>query len=448
MPLDDVLDDGVVLGLLGAVDEVGLVHAHHRQVGRDRDHAELVDLVELRGLGHGRAGHAGELLVEAEVVLERDGGERLVLLADRHSFLGLDRLVEAVVVAAPGQHAAGVLVDDEHLALDDDVLLVVAEQLLGLDGVVQERDERGVDRLVEVLDAEVVLDLGDAGLEHRDGALLLVDLVVGVAVEGLGDLGELGVPADLVLRRAADDERGARLVDEDRVDLVDDGEGVAALDAVLDGAGHVVAQVVEAELVVRAVGDVAGVGHAPLVGTHRRQDHAGGQPEEVVDAAHPLGVVLGQVVVDGDDVHALAVEGVEVGREGRDQGLALTGLHLGDVAEVQRRAAHDLDVVVPLADDPLRGLAHRGEGLGHQVVEGLALLEPGLELGGHALQLGVAHLDEVVLDGVDRLGDRLQLTQDLAFADAEQSVENRRHVRALLGLQHKSGGSGATLPSG
>ena len=131
----------------------------------------------------------------------------------------------------------------------------------------------------------MVLDLGDAGLEHRDGALLLVDLVVEVAVEGLGDLRELGVPADLVLRRAADDEQGARLVDEDRVDLVDDGEGVAALDAVLDRAGHVVAQVVEAELVVGAVGDVAGVGHAPLVGTHRRQDHAGGQPEEVVDAA-------------------------------------------------------------------------------------------------------------------------------------------------------------------
>ena len=61
--------------------------------------------------------------------------------------------------------------------------------------------------------------------------------------------------------------------------------------------------------------------------------------------------VLGQVVVDGDDVHALAVEGVEVGRGG-GQGLALTGLHLGDVAEVQCRAALDLDVVVPLADDP------------------------------------------------------------------------------------------------
>src|SRR3546814_15865279 len=53
----------------------------------------------------------------------------------------------------------------------------------GLDGVVQERDQWGVGGLVEVLDAEVVLDLGDAGLEDRDGALLLVDLVVGVRSE-------------------------------------------------------------------------------------------------------------------------------------------------------------------------------------------------------------------------------------------------------------------------
>ena len=179
--LGDVVGDGLVLRLLGAVDEVDVVDALHRPVGRDRHHAELVDLVELGGLGHGRTGHAGELVVEAEVVLEGDRGEGLVLLADGHALLGLDRLVQAVVVAAPGQDAAGVLVDDEHLAVHDDVLLVVAEQLLGLDGVVEERDERGVDRVVEVVDAEVVLDPGDAGLEHGDGALLLVDLVVGVA---------------------------------------------------------------------------------------------------------------------------------------------------------------------------------------------------------------------------------------------------------------------------
>ena len=146
------------------------------------------------------------------------------------------------------------------------------------------------------------------------------------------------------------------------------------------GGGHVVAQVVEAELVVGRVGDVGVVGDATLVGTHLRQDHADGQAEELVDPAHPLGVVLGQVVVDRDDVDALAGERVEVRRQRRDQGLALTGLHLGDVAEVQCGATHDLDVEVALAEHPLGRLADGRERLRHDVVERLALLEALLEL--------------------------------------------------------------------
>jgi hypothetical protein len=45
--------------------------------------------------------------------------------------------VHALVVAAAGQHAAGVLVDDEDLAVDDDVLLVLAVELLGLERVLR-----------------------------------------------------------------------------------------------------------------------------------------------------------------------------------------------------------------------------------------------------------------------------------------------------------------------
>ena len=90
---------------------------------------------------------------------------------------------------------------------------------------------------------------------------------------------------------------------------------------------HVVAQVVEAELVVGAVGDVGGVGLLAVTGRRLRQalvfgdsqsgskrkalvvlDAADGQAEGVVDLAHPLGVALGQVVVDGNDVDARAGE--------------------------------------------------------------------------------------------------------------------------------------------
>ena len=69
-----------------------------------------------------------------------------------------------------------------------------------------------------------------------------------------------------------DDERRPRFVDQDAVDLVDDREVVAALHVVREVELHVVAQVVEAELVVRAVGDVAAVGDLPLL---RRSGRAG-----------------------------------------------------------------------------------------------------------------------------------------------------------------------------
>ena len=125
----DLLDDRAPLLLGGAVDHVLVVLADHRLVGGDHHHVELVDLVELGGLGVGRAGHAGELLVHAEVVLEGDGGERLVLALDLDAFLGLDRLVQAVGPAPAGHHAAGELVDDDDLAVLDQVVDVALEQV-------------------------------------------------------------------------------------------------------------------------------------------------------------------------------------------------------------------------------------------------------------------------------------------------------------------------------
>ena len=94
--------------------------------------------------------------------------------------------------------------------------------------------------------------------DHR--AVLLVELVVLLGHEAVDDLVDLAVEVGVVLGRARDDERRARLVDEDGVDLVDDGEVELALHVVLQAELHVVAQVVEAELVVLPVGDVGAVG--------------------------------------------------------------------------------------------------------------------------------------------------------------------------------------------
>ena len=160
---------------------------------------------------------------------------------------------------------------------------------------------------------------------------------------------------------------------------------------------------------------------------HLGQDHAHLEAEEAVEPAHPLGVAPGQVVVDRDDVDALAGQGVEVGGQHGDERLAFTGDHLGDVAPVQRHAAHQLNVEVTLAERTLGRLAHGGEGLGKQVVERFAVRVPLPELVGHPTQLGVAHGDEVILDGVDLLGDPLELAQDPAFASTKDTIDDGWH---------------------
>ncbi len=241
---------------------------------------------------------------------------------------------------------------------------------------------------------------------ERHLPLLLVELEV-LGGEHRHDLVDRLVEIGAILERTRNDQRRARLVDEDRVHLVDDGERVAALDHLVHVHLHVVAQVVEAELVVGAVGHVAGVRCLALLIVEAVHDVADGEPEELVDLPHPVGVALCQVVVDGDDVDALAGERVEIDGQRGDQRLAFAGLHLGDLALVQHHAADQLHVEVALAERALGGFANRGEGRHEEVVKRGALGKLAAEVIGAQLQLIVAQPGDVLLQRIDRLDARV-----------------------------------------
>ena len=431
-----VLDQGedrAVLLLGGAIDLVVVVEPRQRHVGRDLQHFETVDVVELVRLGERRAGHAGELLVHAEIVLERDRGQRLVFRLDRLALLGLERLVEAFRVAPARHHAAGEFVDDDDLAVAHDIVLVALEQRVRAQRLIDVVHGRDVLDVVEGIGLEQpgrleeLLHLFHAGFGHADGALLLVDLVVGlvelgnVAVDGVVEFGA-------VVERAGDDQRRARLVDQDRVHFVDDRIDVAALDHVLQPVFHVVAQIVEAELVVGAVGDIAAVGLLALLVVQPVDDDADGETEERVDLAHPFGVAAGEVVVDGDHMHAAAGQRVEIDRKGRDQRLAFAGLHLRDAAFMQDHAAGELDVEMALAEGALGGLAHRGEGRHQDIVERFAGGQFLLEGVGAQAQRVVGEPFELFFQGVDRL--------DAGAKGANAPIIGRTEKLAGHGAEH------------
>ncbi len=81
---------------LGAIDNVGKFFADEGLVGGNGNNFQFVDLVELGGFGFRGAGHPGELGVHAEIILEGDGGEGLVLALDLDALFGFDGLMQAV----------------------------------------------------------------------------------------------------------------------------------------------------------------------------------------------------------------------------------------------------------------------------------------------------------------------------------------------------------------
>ena len=241
--------------------------------------------------------------------------------------------------------------------------------------------------------------------------------------QGIDALVHLGA----LLRRAGDDQRRARLVDQDGVDLVDDGVGERALHALLEAEGQVVAQIVEAEFVVGAEGDVAGVGRALLRRFLLAADHTHAEAQEAIDGAHPVGVALGEVLVDRHDVHAVPRQRVQVRRECRDQRLALTGPHFGDLALVEGEPTDELDVEVPHLQHPPRRLAHHGEGLGLQLLEAGARGEALAELVRLGAQLRVGEGGVLFLQAG-------RLPHGAAEALHEPLVAAPKHSRQ--GLQH------------
>ena len=426
---DDLVDDGVELAVLGLVDDVVMVDTDHRLVGRDLDRVQVVDLGELVCFGHGGTGHTGQLLVQTEVVLEGDGGKGLALSLDIDVFLRLDGLVETFVVAAAVHDTTGELIDDEDFAVTDDVVDVLVHDAVGTDGLVDVVEQLGVLGIGQVLDVEERLRFLDTALGEGRGLVLFVDDVVafdGIFVfllgldffdfthgqgadELVGQLIEVGGLGAL----AGNDERSTGFIDEDGVDFVDDGVGMAALDLfglVLD---HVVAQVVETELVVRTVGDVGCVSFASLVVVEAVDDEADGQAEVAVDFTHPLGVTACEVIVDGDDVDAFAGEGVEVGGKGGDKGLTFTGLHLRDTAVVQDDTTKDLDRVGFQADGADGCLTAGRERVGEDVLQSLAVCETLFQSRGDGAQFLFGHGGVFLFKGKDFFLDRVHLFEFL-----------------------------------
>ena len=407
------------------VHPVELIGARTGAVGWDHHRFQTINFLEFVGFGVGRARHAGKLAVEAEIVLEGDGRQRLVFRLDRHALFGLHGLVQAIAPATTRHEAAGEFIDDDNFTVLADVVLVAVVEVVRLQRSHQMVQQGNVGRVVERSAfgqqpglAQQTFGILVPLLGHVDRVRLLVhgevarlDHALARARIGFAFLAhQLGnqlvdgkVQRGLVFGLAADDQRRACLVDQDRVHLVNDGVVQRTLNPVTSLVHHVVTQVVETVLVVGAVGDVGTVSGLLLFPRCLRQVDAHRQTQKVIQPSHPLGVAAGQVVVHRHHVHAFAGECVQVNGQGGGERLALTRAHFGHFAMVQGQTTHHLHVKMTHLHDALAGLSNHRKSLGQHRLQRLTVGHSAFENLGLRLQLLVAEFFKLRLQTIDAL---------------------------------------------
>ena len=181
---------------------------------------------------------------------------------------------------------------------------------------------------------------------------------------------------------AGNDERRARFVDENGVHFIHNGEVQRPLHHVFLVSYHVVSQVIKAELVVGAVGNIRRIGGLARLGVQVVDNQPHGHSQKAVNFAHPLAVVSGQIVVYGNNMHALAGKRVQKGGQRGGQGFALAGAHFRDAALMQHDGAQQLHVEGALTQHAHGGFPHKRVGFRQNCVQILPVPGAFLQLRG------------------------------------------------------------------
>ena len=129
----NLLYDSSIFLAVGLIYAVVHIITEHRTVGRNLYHVELVDIPELSSLSTCSTGHTSELVIHTEVVLQGNGSIGLSSILHLYMLLSLDSLVETIAPTASFHDTSSLLIDNLHLSVHYDVLVITIEHRVCLE---------------------------------------------------------------------------------------------------------------------------------------------------------------------------------------------------------------------------------------------------------------------------------------------------------------------------
>ncbi len=252
------------------------------------------------------------------------------LRLQRQTFLRLDGRMQTGRPAPILRDAALELIDGLDGAVFHQIIDVAPQQLVRVQRILNGGEQREVLCLEQVAATKRRFHGSDAGVGQRDIPAVFVEREVAASAKMPCDAVHLICQHVLPGVAACDHQWNTRLVDQDRIGLVDHRRGERQMHLLARVEREPIAKKIEPDLVGCGVGDVAGVGLAAFFDPHALLDASYGKPKELIDTAHPLRVAAGQIIVHGHYVNAFAFPRVPGDRGHRRQRLAFASLHFGD----------------------------------------------------------------------------------------------------------------------
>ena len=442
MALFYLFDNGVKFSVLGFINNVRHIVSDDRLVGWNLDNVHAVDFAELLLLGHRGTGHTGQLFIHTEQVLIGDGRQCLGFPFDLYALFCFDCLMQTLAVTTSVHDTSGELVDNHNLIVLDNVVDVALHGAVRLDCLVDVVLDGGVFHVHQVFQTEEFLCLFDTGFGQGRSLCLFIDDVVGinnivvfflviqlfylVHLQGAGKAVRYLVQVGGFVSSAGDNQRGSSLVNQNRVDLVDNGKVMTALYTVFFINLHVVTQIVKTKFVIGTIGNIRIICLLAVCRLDVVDDQTDGQSQPAVDLAHLFRVTLCKVVVDGDNMDALSGQRIQVNRQGGNQCLTFTGLHLSDTTLMQHDTADNLHREVLHAQHPPCSLAAGSKCFRQDVIQRLSVAQTLLELWSHRFQLLVGHFGKLFVQRKDLVANRID-SLELSFRVGPKDFIHQSH---------------------
>ena len=155
----------------------------------DDNNIKIISGLKFRRLGIRRTRHAGQLVIQTEIVLEGGGCHRLVFGLNLNTFFGFYRLVQTLAPATTRHGTTRVLIDNNDLAILDDVVNVLDKDVMRTDRRLYMCQQWQARRAVQALIGAKLTDLNQEALDllvafftNLNGAVLLINPKIAVFI--------------------------------------------------------------------------------------------------------------------------------------------------------------------------------------------------------------------------------------------------------------------------